>query len=64
MSELEDLKKRLKNAIQADFQIVNVSNEIDTYPYAVSWAGCTDIALFQRKADAQKFIKTFPRGRK
>ncbi len=59
MSEMADLKKRLKNAVQADFDIVSFEDEF--FPYAVAWAGCTDIAKFQRKADAERFIKTFPK---
>jgi len=56
-----ELKHRLRDAQPSDFQIVEVG---EPYPYAVSWAGCSDIALFRRKADAERFIETFRRKTK
>ena len=61
LEELEDMariKNLLRTATQEDFQIVSDRNW--NYPYAVSLHGCNDIACFKRKADAEKFLKTFP----
>lgn len=51
------IKNQLKTATQDDFYLV-VGD--DPYPYAASLFGCYDIALFKRKADCERFIKTFP----
>lgn len=50
-------KKALREAKREDFQIIRI--EDSSYPYAVSLWGCHDLAKFQRKADAEKFIGTF-----
>ena len=51
-----NIRERLKNATSKDFQIVHIG---EPYPYAASLDGCTDIAVFKRKADCERFIKTF-----
>jgi hypothetical protein len=51
-----ELKRKLRTAKPEDFQIVDIG---EPYPYAASWAGCCDIALFKRKQDCQTFINTF-----
>lgn len=58
LKDMSELKKSLRTATQKDFQIINGE---EPFPYSVSWAGCYDIANFQRKGDAEKFIKTFPK---
>lgn len=52
------IKNQLRTATQKDFQIV--SDRDWNYPYAVSLHGCNDIACFKRKADAERFLATFP----
>lgn len=56
LSGNRELAEKLKTADASDFQIVILDGY---YPYAASWAGCADIALFRRKADCQRFIETF-----
>lgn len=51
-------KKKLRTAIPEDFQIVHLDGE---YPYTASFLGCNDIAIFKRKADCERFIKSFNR---
>lgn len=60
LSRNHELAKKLRTADASDFQIVVLDGN---YPYAASWAGCFDIALFRRRADCQRFIETF-RGEK
>jgi hypothetical protein len=54
-----ELKRRLRNADASDFQILDQGGT--NYPYVASFYGCFDLAKFRRKADCERFIKTFKR---
>jgi hypothetical protein len=51
-----NLKDRLSTARPGDFQIVKLDGDAGKIRWAVSLYGCTDIAWFLRKADAELFV--------
>lgn len=61
MSEV-DWKKSLKNAVAENFSINNLEFEDGEIHYAVSFLS-REIAWFIRKADAETFIRTFPKSK-
>lgn len=57
LKDLDWVKRQLRNATRADFQIVDGCSP---FPYAASFYGCYDLAHFKRKADCERFINAFP----
>ncbi len=53
-------KARLKTATRDDFQLIKQDMGCGEIMWAASLYGCTDIAWFVRKADAQLFISAWP----